>query len=98
MANEYDIGDLVRVSGAFTDRNGAALDPTVVSFKFKDPSDTTTTYVYSTHEELVKDGVGHYHANIDVDEAGTWYYRWVSEGTGQAAEEGTFTVRIPNIS
>jgi len=29
---------------------------------------------------------------VDADEVGTWYYRYYSTGTGQAAGEGTFDV------
>ncbi len=98
MANVYDIGDLVKVAGAFTDVDDQDVDPTTVTFKFTDPSGNTTTYIYETDDELVQDSKGHYHANVSIDEAGTWFYRWESTGTGQAAEEGHFVVRRSNIA
>jgi hypothetical protein len=92
-----DVGDLHRISAVFT-VSGTASNPTAVKFLYKDPSGTTTTLVYGTDAALVNDSAGHYHVDIDCDEAGTWYYRWESTGTGQAAEEGRFVVRAKSVS
>lgn len=89
----YDKGDLVRVSGAFTDIDGVAQDPATITFKFKDPADNVTTYTYGVDAELVKDSVGNYHVDVDADEVGVWYYRYAATGNGQCAEEGDFTIR-----
>jgi hypothetical protein len=88
----YDIGDLVRVTGVFTNSAGTEIDPSVVTFKVKDPANVTTTYIYGTDVELVKDSTGNYYVDIDVDDDGSWYYRFESTGTGQAAAEGRFVV------
>lgn len=98
MPNVYDVGDLIKVSGVFTDEDDEDIDPTTVTFKFTDPSGNTTTYLYGTDDELVWDSKGHYHVNVSIDESGTWYYRWASTGTGQAAEEGSFVVRPTRIA
>lgn len=89
----YDKGDLVRCSGAFTDSDGVVQDPDAIIFKVKNPSDNTTTYTYGVGVELVKDSVGNYHVDVDADEVGVWYYRFVGTGAGQSAEEGDFTIR-----
>ena len=95
--NTYDLGDLVKVSATFTDADtGLAADPTTVKLSVKDPAGIVTPYVYLTDAEIVRDGVGLYHANLDVDQSGKWYARWFSEGTGQAAEETRFQVRTVN--
>jgi hypothetical protein len=91
--NLYDVGDLVRVSGAFKDAAGTALDPTTVSFEFRDPAGAITRYVYPADSQLVRDAVGTYHVDVDANRAGTWRWRWEATGTGQAAEEGAFVVR-----
>lgn len=93
MANSYDVGQLVRCYGAFKDANGDNLDPTNVYFKFQDPSANETAYTYGTDAALVKDTTGDYHVDIDVDETGTWYYRFYSTGTGQAAAETNFIAK-----
>ena len=99
MANSYDVGDTVRVSTTtvFTDAADSAFDPDVVRGKVKDPSGNATTYVYGTDSELVKDATGDYHFDVDVDEAGTWYYRIEGESSGgakQGADEGTFEALV----
>lgn len=92
MANTYDVGDLIRVSAAFTS-SGAALDPTALTARYKTPSGATTTLVYGTDAGLVKDSTGNYHVDVSATEAGVWYYRFASTGTGQAASESAFRVR-----
>lgn len=88
----FTVGDLVVCSASFVDDDGEAIDPSEVGFKVKDPSGNVTSYVYGDDIELVNDGTGEYHVDVNADEAGTWNYRFYSTGTGQAAEESTFTV------
>lgn len=95
MANSYHVGDAVRVStaSAFTDAAAAAFDPDIVRGKVLDPAGAVTTYVYGTDAELIRDGAGLYHFDINVDAEGTWYYRIEGESSGgayQGADEGTF--------
>lgn len=90
----YDIGDLVRVSGAFTNNAGAAMDPTIVTVKIKHEADDASTYVYGTNPEVIKDSVGNYHVDVNANAKGTWFYRWAGSGTvGQSAGEGLFVVK-----
>lgn len=97
MTNTYDVGDLVRVSAVFANSAGTAIDPTVVTLQVKVPAGTTTTYTYLTDVALVKDSPGHYHVDVNVTASGEWWYRWASTGTGQAAEESAFTVRMEQV-
>ena len=90
MANIYDVGDLVRITATFTDEDAVAIDPTTVSAQIKSPAGTIFEYDYGIDVELVKDGIGVYHTDVDVDAEGTWYYRMSSTGIGQAADEGAF--------
>lgn len=88
MADSYVKGELVRVSMAYTDTDGDAIDPSTVSIRIKPPSGTRVTYVYGTDAELVKDSVGNYHVDLSLAEDGEYrYYAW-STGTGQAAVHG----------
>ena len=93
MASNYDVGDLVRVSLAFTDENGADADTTTVRGRFREPSGTVTTYVFGTDSELVKDATGNYHFELSPTASGEWRYRGEGTGTVQAAAEGRFVVR-----
>lgn len=87
-----DKGDLVRVTGAFTNTAGAAIDPTTVTFSFRINAGATVTYVYPT--TVVKDAVGNYHVDIDANASGTFHYRWAGSGAvGQGADESYFEVK-----
>jgi hypothetical protein len=92
MANHYYNGAEVRCEGTFTDADGVAQDPTAVFFKVKDPGGNLTSYEYGVDAELVKSATGIYYADVDIDEAGIWPYRFYATGTGQSAEEAFFRV------
>lgn len=98
MANNYQVGDLVRVTGTFTDINGNLIDPTSVLFSFKTPAGSITTYVYLTDAQLVKDSTGVYHVDVNANTIGTWPYRFYSTGVGQTAGEASFQVPFSNFA
>lgn len=97
MTSKYDRGDVVRTQATFTDPfNGdAAIDPSTVYLSVRPSHGQTTTYTYGVDSEVVKDGVGIYHADIDVDTAGDWHFRWWSTGSGKASEESRVVVEQP---
>ena len=92
MANFFQVGDLVRVTGTFTTLAGAATDPTAVFFSYKTPAGVTTTLTYGVDAALVKSSTGVYYVDVNVTAAGNWYYRFYSTGTGQTADESYFSV------
>ena len=92
--NSYELGNLIRVSAVFTDfLTGMPQDPDVVELSIRDATGTLTTYLYGVDAIIIKDGVGLYHADLDVEAAGKWYYRWWATGNGQAAKENSFTIK-----
>lgn len=94
MSGSYDLGEKIAVDGEFKrESDGELIDPTTVKFDVKKPDGVTTAYVYGTDAELVKDAVGQYHAELDLDQSGNWHYRMYSEGTGQTAAEDDLFVR-----
>ncbi len=92
MPNSYVVGNRVRVKVTFTDAGGVYVDPTDVYWDCTDPSGNVTSLHYGVDAPLAKTAVGHYQTDIDVDEAGSWLYRWYSTGTGQTSGYNTFTV------
>ena len=92
MRNQYDKGDLVRVTATFTSPSGAAVDPTGVVFRLKRPDGTTTVYTYGTDAQLVRDAVGVYRVDVSADQPNMYYYRFEGTGANQAAAEGEFDV------
>ena len=93
MANTYDVGDLVRVTGTFTNAAGTPVDPTRVFVEYCDPSGNVTRLEYLIDAALVRDSQGVYHTDVNVDESWDWAYRWYATGTGQSAGEERFHVR-----
>ncbi len=93
VTKTYDIGDLVRCSGAFTNTLNVPIDPTVVICKIKPPSGVVVIYTYGIDAALVKDSVGNYHLDVNANAPGVWRYRFYSTGIGQAAQEESFEVR-----
>ena len=90
MANAYIIGNIIKVSAAFT-VSGTATDPTTVTCRVKDPIGNTTVYTFAGGT-VTKDSTGNYHVNVTMDIAGNYYIRW--EGTGTAAADAEETVMI----
>lgn len=90
--NSYRKGALVRVTGTFKTNAGALLDPTAVRFAYQIDEGATTTLLYGTDTAVVRDSVGVYHFDIDAAASGSYFYRWYSTGTGQAAAEDHFYV------
>lgn len=83
--NEYDLGDLVRVSATFTNSTGTPTN-TTVTLRVRKPDASVTT------PTAVSDGSGAYHYDIAVDQPGIWFYRFEGTGAVQAASEAEFTV------
>lgn len=83
----FDIGDRVRLIGKFTNLAGTATDPTSVTCKVRDPSGKITSY-----SDAVKDVVGTWYKEIDIEEAGKWTFRFEGTGAVKAAEEMFFKV------
>ena len=94
MANRYDLGDLVRVTGTWTDplNSDAAIDPSKVYCTVTAPDGDATTYEYIVDSELVRSGTGVYYVDVAASEEGIWKCRFYSTGTGQAAELVKFIV------
>ena len=90
--NAYVRGQQVRVAVAISDAAGAAGDPGGLAVKVRTPAGAVATKTYGADAEVVRDGTGAYHLDVDADAEGDWHYRWESTGTGQAAEDHQFIV------
>lgn len=98
MATVYDIGDLVRVSGAFVNTAEVATDPTALKLAIRTPSGVETVLVSGVDAAIVHDGTGAYHYDLPITESGSWHYRWIATGAVTAAEEGTIKVRASQFT
>lgn len=94
MTLSYDKGDVLRVQGQYLDLNNVAVDPIVVKFSVKTPSGLITTYTYLTDAQLVRSAAGTYSVDVHLNESGTWFVRHFATGTGEAAAEKQYFVRV----
>ncbi len=88
----YDIGNKIRVTGAFTDPldNDEPVDPSSVYFSVRTPEGVVTTFEYSVDSDITKSDTGVYYIHVPLSMAGYWYVRWWgldSNGKATVAEE-----------
>ncbi|MDD5391188.1 MAG: hypothetical protein PHD37_17765 [Gallionellaceae bacterium] len=95
MSDNYNylIGETGRISVSIADGGNVAGDPGALRLKVKTPIGTVTAYVFGASGEIVKDSVGHYHADILLDTIGTWAWRWESDAPNAGASEGVLVVK-----
>ena len=93
--NSHDKGDQVRLSVAFTDASGTAGNPTTVTLKYRKPDGTVTTVAMGS---LTNPSTGTFYADVTVDQAGLWSYRFESSGTFIGADESSFRVRSSSLA
>jgi hypothetical protein len=88
----YDIGDKVRLSAVFTTTAGAFIDPTLVTFKVRDPSGNVST-VTSASTVVTNPSTGTFKTDIVIDEQGVWRWRVYSTGNITTAGEDVLVAR-----
>lgn len=86
MSN-FDIGNIVRLSVAFTDSNNAPVDPGAISLNIRPIS--TYTYV---DNDIIRDGAGLYHYDYTPSAPGLYYYRYIGTDGATAASDGQFGI------
>lgn len=86
-------GNIVHCTASFRDvTSGSLVDPASVKFKVETPGGVATEYTYGAGGQVQRLAVGEYYSDVDLDAAGVWHFRFSSTGTGQAAEEDSFSV------
>lgn len=84
----------VTIAANFQTRDGDDVDPDTVTLKLFSPSQTETSYVYQTDDELVRVDTGDYYIDVTPDESGRWFYRWETTGANKTIGlEGSFVVK-----
>ncbi len=78
-------GQTIKLSCAFADANGAAVDPAEVRFVVTDPAGTATTYLLST-DGVTQDAAGSYSVTVTPDAAGKWKVVATGDDTDDAVD------------
>lgn len=89
--NGYPLGSTIRLKATFRDKDTEApTDPASVVFKLMNPAGQVSQPL------VVQDGIGSFHADVNVPAAassvGTWYWRWEGVGATLSAQDGYFEV------
>ena len=89
MANNYMVGQAVRLSAVFRNSAGTATDPDTITVKYRNPAGTITSATPT------KDSTGNYHYDVTIpsDGHGEWLFRFEGTGAVTAADEAAFWVR-----
>jgi len=85
------IGTTIRIYGTLL-VSGTPTDPNTLRLIISDPAGTDTEYVWNTDPEIVRDSVGQFHFDLLLTQRGEWGFRWYSNSTLTAFEEGTIEV------
>lgn len=91
MSDLLIIGQVARFSVAITDAAGAAADPGGLVLKVKSPAGSLATYAFGG-AEIVRDGLGAYHADIALAESGQYRWRWEASAPNVGADQGFLQV------
>lgn len=85
-------GEVAWLPMRVTDFAGQAADPGSITLLVRPPASAPDSYVYGAAPEVIRDGVGAYHAEIPLTAAGQWAYRWELGAPNAGAAEGVITV------
>lgn len=89
---EYALGTIVKLSANFKSA-GVDVDPGTVQLIVKSPLGVTTTFLYGTDAELVKDSIGDYSLLYTPTSEGRYSYRFLATGSYAGANESFFDIR-----
>lgn len=89
---ELDLGDMKRIAVEFM-ANSAYADPTTVQFEIRHWADEApTVYTFNVPDPetsfIRRDEIGQYRVDVEFDQPGRWFYRWVGDGAVVDAATG----------
>lgn len=90
MTAPYIVTTQIRVTATFRTLAGALSNTTAVA-TVKAPDGTAST------PAVTNDSTGVYHADVTLDQAGTWYIEWQGSGTVIAAADQAISVRASYV-
>lgn len=86
------VGQVVRIHAEILGDNGQPADPGTLALHTRVGGGEVTVRTYGVDAELVRDGVGLYHADLPLEASGVLYYRWETDAPHAGAGEGKLSV------
>lgn len=93
----FDIGDLHKLSAAFKDSEGNAVNPGAVTFVMREPDGTETPYTYGVDTEVKANGTGAFYVEWTYRQPGRHAARWKGTPPAQAVAPIETYVRYPDL-
>jgi hypothetical protein len=87
------LGDEIRISCDVTSIFGVLSDPGRILLSIKTPLGN----IIDLTTDIVKDGIGKYHYDLNLTIPGSWWYKWQTLGENQAIIEDGFYVYDNNF-
>lgn len=88
----YTVGDSVFTTAKLR-KAKVLIDPTTVTFTFRGPTGSPTTYTYGVGTNIQRTSAGIYTCEFPVTVPGYYFYKWQCSGTGIGAAERRVLVR-----
>lgn len=95
--NLYDIGDVIRVRGTFTNSAGVGVDPSSLSLQYRRILADPLSYTTVDYTLVTRVAAGYFYYDLTPTEEGEWGYRWTGTGNNAAAAESRFKIRIRSV-
>jgi hypothetical protein len=95
MTHTYHKGNSIKSVASFK-VGGELTDPTTVTLKVKDPTETITSYTYAL-AEVTKSSTGVYYKEIPSDLVGIWRVEWIGTGACVAVDEDFYIIEPCNF-
>ncbi|PKO49005.1 MAG: hypothetical protein CVU31_02480 [Betaproteobacteria bacterium HGW-Betaproteobacteria-4] len=92
-AEPFIPGEVATLTMRVTTLDGISADPGTITLKIESPASGVADYIYGVAAEIVRDGEGLYRAEIPLNVAGRWYYRWDLASPNAGAVEGSIEVK-----
>jgi hypothetical protein len=89
MYDKITVGETVKFTAQITNLKNQLTDPVGIMFKIKNPIGVSTTYLYGTDAQILKDSVGKYSIDLILDVVGTYKIRWETVSPNVSIEENT---------
>ena len=88
-----DRGDIRRLNFEVRDSEDRLTDPTELKLFIQPPEEgTEIRREYPPSGDIVREDIGLYSSELELDEDGLWSFRWETKGVVQVSEEGTIYV------
>ena len=95
---EYQVGESVRLSNAYTDSDGVAFDPDTIEIKIYNPLGTLKTTVTYAAGTITRGSAGNYHYDYSIPsdgDIGLWTARWTAMSGTQSVIDPSEFIAVP---